>query len=321
MPGFNQQMTLASTAIVIIAFAGCWLTSVSVPDLGTMVLAWIVFTAFALPIVLYLRERGAIYLQESIATIIWAAFVTFMLGYPVTIAARLGMGLPLRDPLFMQFDHALGINVPAINLWCVHHHWFGGPAEESYYLLVALMRAAVFVPILCGRVRFTQQYITANVVAFVIGLPVFALCEGIGPWYGYHLPPTPEQQFCTDLVLHLRQPGTYHYIFPEGAICAPSFHVVWALLSAQALSWIKPLRLPLYAFVALIVFSTMSVGNHYFCDVVAGIAVSVLAMVIARGIMRRTIGAGSRSIDNTSELTISEVRSVFARLLHRMQSL
>jgi hypothetical protein len=277
-PGFHLQMAYAGIAGIVACFVGFRLTSVRVPDVGNMWVGLGFTLVTLLPLLLYLRERGMSYVVDSILTIFWALFYYIFLFFATALAARLGMSIGLQDSRFVQLDKLLRVDIPGIITWS-SHHWFGQVANKSYPLLFPLMWIAVLLPILVGKVKNTQQFLTANMVAFALGLPLFALLPAIGPWYGYQLAIRPDEaEYQTNMLL-LRTPGPYVYHPPTGVVCFPSFHVIWAILCVQALWAIRPLRTPVSIFSVIIILSTMSTGMHYTCDVLGGIPVAIAAIV------------------------------------------
>lgn len=280
-PNFNLQMVYAGIVTVMISVFGCLFTSTHVPNPWTIALGFVFAFVAVLPLLLYLQEKGKLYLRDSMLAILWALFFTIMLGYPATVAARLGSGIPLQDLRFAQWDRWLGIHVPNIAAWATSH-WLGILANKSYLMLFPFMQIAILLPILAGKLKYTQRFLTANLVAFAIGLPIFALLPGVDPWFGDHYTATPDLALCKSIVLlAIRRPGPYLYQYPAGAICFPSFHVIWAILSVHALWGFRLLRIPACLFSALIILSTLTTGNHYFCDVLAGIVVAWAAMITA----------------------------------------
>ena len=293
-PGFHLQMAYASAVIVLVSVLGCPLTGTHVPDVGTMAIGLAAVAVVLVPLLLYLEERGLrkkwqLYVRDSLLTILWALFFTLMLGYPVTVAARLGMGIGLQDAHFIQWDGWLGVNVAAISAWASNHR-LGILVNRTYNLLFPYMRLAILLPVFAGKIKYAQKFLIANLAAFAIGLPVFVFFPGVGPWFGLHLAARPDQAACQALVLLIRQPGPYLYQYPAGVICFPSFHVIWAMLCAYALWGFRWLRIPALLFSALIVFSTMTIGNHYLCDVLAGMVLGIAAIVIAEWHSRRATG-------------------------------
>jgi PAP2 superfamily len=285
-PGFNLQMVYAGIAVLFIATAGCSLVGVHVADAGTLALGIGAIAVVTLLAALFLHEKKKFYLRDSLTTIVWALFFTLTLGYPVTVAARLGMNIPLQDLRFEQWDHWFGIRVLDIQAWA-STHWLGMIANKSYVLLFHFMQIAILLPILVGKLKSAQRFVISNLVAFAIGLPLFALLPAVAPWFAMQYTNTPGAALCKEVVLlAIRRPGVYLYQYPTGAIGLPSFHAIWAILSVQALWEVRILRIPAFLFATSIVISTVTTGNHYVADVIAGIALAGVAMFIAERISR-----------------------------------
>lgn len=283
-PSFNVKMAYACGAALLIAVIGCPLTSVYVTKPGILALGFGAIAIVALPVVLYLHEQKKYYMRDSLLVLLWAFYLTLMLGFPVTVAARLGMNIPLQDLRFAQWDRWLGIHVPDIQAWAFTG-WQGDFLTNCYLLLIPFMQVAIVLPILTGKLKDAQRFIVANLIAFAIGLPIFAVLPGINPWYGDHFVAVPGDALCkTFVLLAIRRPGPYLYQYPAGAICFPSFHVIWAMLSVQALWGLRLLRVPAAIFAAVIIISTVTTGNHYVVDVLGGMVVAVVAMMIAQRI-------------------------------------
>jgi hypothetical protein len=58
-----------------------------------------------------------------------------------------------------------------------------------------------------GKVRAAQQFITSNLIAFAVSVPLLGLLPAVGPWYGYHLAATPTKAACQPSLFLLRTPG------------------------------------------------------------------------------------------------------------------
>ena len=188
--------------------------------------------------------------------------------------------MPLQDLHLAHLDQMMGVNVPMIAAWA-SQHWLGHLINSTYPMLISiLVPLAVFAPALLGRWIAAREFVVANIVALIIGLTLFALLPAIGPWYGYHLPPGPVQQFCQTELLHLRIPGPL-VSHPAGIVCFPSFHVIWAILCARTLWTFRLFRIPVSVFTGMIILSTLTTEWHYFADVLAGTAVAYVSIRIA----------------------------------------
>jgi membrane-associated phospholipid phosphatase len=280
LPGFHRFMSIASLAVIAVSVIGCPLTLIEVPDAALILPAVVVMIAAMLPLPAYWHERGKTELRDAALTIPWALLLMCALPCTVGVAGRLGMNIALQDARFLQWDQSLGVSVPGIMAWAPHH-WLGNFANRIYYFLFSMLLVSYLLPALTGKVRAAQQFITSNLIAFAIGLPLFAFFPAVGPWYGYHLPASSVQAVCQHSLLLLRTPGPYKFqLF--GVVCFPSFHTIWALLGANALWCFKPLRIPAALFAGLILLSTMTTGWHYFVDVFAGMVVAAAAIAGAR---------------------------------------
>ena len=276
---FHLRMTYAVSTVLIISFIGCRLTSIHT-DISGRAIAIFLILAMISPLPIYWHEKGRTSLRESVLVIPWELLLAAILSFPVLIAARLRM--PLRDTLFGRMDQLLGVNVPEIMAWA-NHHWLGRVLDRSYPWLLPFLAVAAFAPALLGKMKHAREFLLANLVAFAIGLPMFALLPAVGPWYYYHIAPNPAQASCWEQLLSLRLPGPY--IFHEqaaGVVCFPSFHVIWAILCAAALWGFRPIRIPIALLSGMIILSTLTTGWHYFSDVLGGIAVAALSMAVAK---------------------------------------
>ena len=277
---FHLRMAYASAILLIGSFAGCELTSIRVTGMGGRAVALLLMWAMCLPLPGYWNERGRIALRDSALTIPWALLFAVILPFPVLIAARLRM--PLQDSLFAGADRLLGVSVPAIMAWA-NHHWLGRMATDSYGLLIPLLPLAILAPALMGKPKYAQEFLVGNLIAFTMGVVLFALFPAVGPWYGYHYMGGGAQMYCQAQFLALRVPGTYiFHSQAAGVVCFPSFHVIWAILCAAALWGFRWLRIPVAVLAGMIILSTMTTGWHYFSDVLAGAVLAGVSVFLAK---------------------------------------
>jgi|HubBroStandDraft_6_1064221.scaffolds.fasta_scaffold139486_1 membrane-associated phospholipid phosphatase len=276
---FHLRMALLVGLMLSISVVGCRLASIHVQIDGRVIALLAVFAMVA-PLPLYWHEKGRAILRESTLVLPWELIVIAAVPFPVLIAARCGM--PLQDALLGRIDQSLGVSVPSIMVWA-SHHWLGTLINGTYPQVMPFLVVAALLPPIVGKTRAAREFLLANLIAFAIGLPLFALIPAVAPWYYYHLVPPLDQAICWDMLRELRLPGPYVFHGQAvGLVCFPSFHVIWAILCAAALWGFRPIRIPVALLTLLIILSTLTTGWHYFVDVIAGVVIAVLAMAVAR---------------------------------------
>jgi len=276
---FHLRMAFACATLLAVSVVGCWLTDIHT-DILSRVIAVIAVLSMTIALPAYWHDRTRIDLRDSALTIPWAFVLAALLPFPLLIAARLRM--PLEDQLFARIDQAFGVRVPEIAAWAAQH-WLGKAVNYSYPLLTPMLLAAIFVPALAGKGDAAREFLYANLLAFAMAAPMFALLPAVGPWFYFHFAPTPTQMYCQTELLGLRLPGPYSFLSQgAGFVSFPSFHVIWAVLSARALWGFRLLRVSILVLAGLIVLSTMTTGWHYFSDVVAGALVAVVSILTVR---------------------------------------
>lgn len=284
LPRFDRFMAGTGAALVAVAVAGCELGQIRIPNAELLGPAALVLAAVTLPLPAYWHEKGKIALRDAALTLPWGLFLMVALPCLVGVAGRAGMNTPLRDAELARADAWMHVDVRSILGWA-DGHWMGGFIDRSYPYLFPMLMAALLLPALTGRVRAAREFLTGNLLAFAIGMPLFALVPAVGPWYGYHFAPNPGQADCQHSLMLLRTPGPYS-LQPFGVVCFPSFHVIWAVLCVCALWSIRPLRIPAALAAGLVVLSTLTTAWHYFADVLAGFLVAALAMAASRALGR-----------------------------------
>jgi hypothetical protein len=304
---FHLRMAYVCAAILCISFTGCRLTSIQIAW-GELMIALFVALAFVLPLPLYWYEKQRTDMREAAMTIPWALVLAVILPSLVPLAARANM--PLQDANFARLDQLLDISVPSIMTWAAHH-WLGSVINRSYPLLIPLLPIAIFAPALTGKWKDARAFVVANMAAFAIGLPLFALLPAVGPWYGFHLVAGPDQIHCQSELFLLRIPGPYIF-HPAGIVCFPSFHVIWAIFWARGLWGFKVLRIPVTALSGVIILSTMTTGWHYFSDVFAGAVVATISIALAES-CNRSSNLGWPPLTESDSVTDSTLSLVVTR--------
>ena len=241
----------------------------------TALAASVLFPASLLPAIIR-QDRHEFEERDAALILPWILLLIFVIPAIVGISAK--MHFPLHDSFFKNADHALGFNVPAIVNWSVKHPYINSFLSYSYDSIYLLLPAACLLPALLGKKEAAERFLISNTIAFLIALPIFTAFPAVGPWVGHAFPPSPEQKACEASILALHGGGQGG---PIGIVSFPSFHVIWAALSAIALWNIKPLRTMASATALLIVISTVTTGWHYASDVIGGLLVAAAAVVCA----------------------------------------
>jgi membrane-associated phospholipid phosphatase len=274
---FHLHMAYACSALLLIDWFACRLTAIQIHGVSTLAIGFVFACAVVFTIASFWHEKGRTNLRDAILTVPWMFVLSAALPLLVLVAGRFNM--PLQDANLAHLDQSFGVSVPQITSWA-SHHWLGRLINGAYPLLNSLIIVSALLPAFAGKVENAQQFLIANIIAFAVGLSLFALFPAIGPWYGYGVPPTPGQLQCQTSILLFRGPA--HIVSQLAAIiCFPSFHVMWAIFCAAALWGFRVLRIPVAVFSTMIVLSTVTTGWHYVTDVVGGILIAGISLFVA----------------------------------------
>lgn len=289
-------MAGACATVICVSVPGCILTAITAAGSGRVLVTIVVILAVLVPLPVYWHEKGKEDRREAVLVLLWSVVLAATLRYPLLVGARLRM--PLRDSAFAVLDRSLGVNVPVVMEWVARCGWAGTLLNRSYALLLPLLLLAIFLPALAGRKNPAREFLTANCIAFAIAVPLFVLFPAVGPWAIYHFPARPDQQQCESLLLALRSSGAFLAMPGQdaGIMCFPSFHVIWAVLSARALWGFRRLRVPVSILAGLISVSTMTTGWHYFVDVLGGLVVAVVSILVADAYLLGWKGTAKRNL-------------------------
>jgi PAP2 superfamily len=289
-------MAAACVTVLCLSVPGCICTATTVVGIGSILIAIMAILAVLLPLPVYWHEKGNEDRREAVLVLLWTVVLAAILRYPLLIGARLRM--PLRDTAFAGIDRSLGFNVPAVMEWAARCGWAGSLLNRSYALLLPLLLLAICLPALVGRRKAAQEFLAANCIAFAIAIPLFVLFPAVGPWAIYHFPARPDQRQCESLLLALRTSGTFIAMPGQdaGIMCFPSFHVIWAVLSARGLWGFRCLRVPVSLLAGLISVSTMTTGWHYFVDVLGGLVVAEVSILAAKSYLLGWKGTATRNL-------------------------
>ena len=238
--------------------------------------------ALALPAVLH--DVGDFRRRDASLMIPWGILFIVLIKQSILIATA--RAFPLRDQLFRHWDESLGLRIPDLVRWASHNA-LGQLVSRSYVWLEPMMVCAVLLPLIFARPVSVRRYVVANALAIVVALPCILLLPAIGPWIGWGFAPDSAQQ-AWDFGFRAVRAGTANHTNTVASVCLPSFHVFWALASAQALWFLRWLRIPIAVLAAFIVCSTLTTGWHYGVDIIAGLALWFVSTAAAHALTRRS---------------------------------
>jgi membrane-associated phospholipid phosphatase len=212
--------------------------------------------------------------------------VGILLSY--TLAAR---GGALWDVDFAAWDAALGLDWPAIRAaldTSIVATWL---LTIAYHSLIPQM---VLVILLLSAAGLHDQLRTTVLAAVLAGFATI-LCSGPMPAMGNifdadgyrHLPPS-VAALHADIIAGLRD-GTLRTIDLRqlmGIVTFPSYHAALALIFIAAFLHLPRFRIAGGAWAGLTIVATPVSGGHYGVDVLAGMALAVLALAAAHYLAR-----------------------------------
>lgn len=206
--------------------------------------------------------------NKSRPLVVFAILINLFYGTVLTIfLGREDSLLPWKyDLVFLQIDHALGFSAGAIALPLVDGFW-RIPLRFIYESLVPVM---IICCLLQRRADDQGMVIRGYVTELAVGPIFYAIVPACGPIYAFGatwLHPVMEPAHT------IRLSG-----FPNAF---PSLHVATAFLFmffARHLLW----RGAAFVFLLGTILSTLSTGEHYVVDLIAGLAFGCFAGAMAR---------------------------------------
>ena len=292
--GRVQNCAPASSVPVYLALAGCSAVLLifclvsdppgSAPSALPLLETFLLLTPPLLVPAAFFHERKAWRRRDAFLMIPWTLLIALLITQAAPTSAT--YAFPLRDSLWRSTDEHLGISIPAMMTFAARHPLLQSVLTDCYgWALHPLVLLAIFLPALVGMRETAQRFVLANAFSFVLALPFMLLLPAVGPWVGWHFHPTHLQQACEASIYSLRRGSLSITDAFGGIVCLPSFHVFWAVVSAQALQPFRLLRYPAILVAALITVSTMTTGWHYGVDVIAGLLMFAICGFLANWVV------------------------------------
>ena len=222
---------------------------------------------------------------------------TFFVCYSVVMGpmcyVAASFGLPLQDALFSRFDTAIGFDWLAVHKATVSSPWIANLNAWIYGHSAHQMLLAWLVLGATSQFDRLAGLFGAMTLATILTLTVSALMPAVGA-YTFHgvgdemlanMRGTGAGAWHVKDFLAVRD-GTLRYLDPktmEGITQFPSFHTIVAATAGWATWRTRYLKWPMALFSAAVIWTTLPIGGHYVIDILAGLAVTALALrVMAR---------------------------------------
>lgn len=274
----------AATTILVFAwakFAGISIDLVSLlPALGAIVLA-------ACLGIYYRRWRP----DERLSTtcIALAQLIAFpVVALPLSYLAAT-LAHPFADAAFVRWDAALGLDWRRY-LEFAHAHPTLGTAMTWAYNSLAIQMILVALLGLAGRAYALQRFLVAHMLTALVSIAISAVLPavaavahfGIDPAHYPNLALSAARVHLADIeALRSGAMKTITLTDAQGIITFPSMHAALGMLFLVAFWSVRWLRWPGLALNVLMIAATPIDGSHYFVDVLAGLAITGLALLAA----------------------------------------
>ena len=216
-----------------------------------------------------------------------AVFVSVVLGVSLACLSYVGAAadLPLRDGDMMWIDRQLGFDWLAV-MSSLDRAWrLLSVLNGAYATFTAQLVGAALALVLAGKIRELDRFVIVFACASIIAEALSVLIPTLGPLWALadharfaNLPTLGRTT--AEIVVALRDKtlATIDFEAVNGIISFPSMHAAVAIIVPYTLRWNRWLFWPIAGLDAVMLVSAVPSGNHYLADVIAGVAVSILAI-------------------------------------------
>ena len=229
------------------------------------------------------------------------ALVIVIMG-PLTYLAA-AADFPMQDANLHAIDLMLGLDWRAYLNFVNDHPLLAEWLSAGYSMIKWPILGIPIVLAAAGRFRRLQEFTLAFSLALIVTTVVSAFVPAIGTYYQLGLtaadyPNLYPRAYLDQLRdLPLVRDGSLRYLdlfALTGIVTFPSFHAASAALYAWAfwpVRWARPIGI--VANGAMLAGTPID-GGHYFIDLIAGVAVTVLAVMAAKRVSRALEGVAER---------------------------
>jgi membrane-associated phospholipid phosphatase len=245
-----------------------------------------------------------------------SVLVSLVLGVSLACLSYVGAAadLPLRDAGIIWIDRHLGFDWLQVMTALDHSPQLLMLLNGAYATFTAQLIGAALVLVIAGRVSELDRFFVTFACASIIAEGLSVLVPTLGPIWAL----ANNAQFANlptlgrttaEIVLALRDKtlATIDFEAVNGIISFPSVHATVAIIVPYALRWNRWVFWPIASLDAVMLVSAVPSGNHYLADVLAGVAVGVVAIACGSALQksldrlfstRREFGYSSESVYN-----------------------
>jgi hypothetical protein len=215
-------------------------------------------------------------------------------GAPLSYLAA-AANFPLLDHALDAIDHAFGLDWMALLDWMNNQPTLYSILRPIYLSLTLQMTAATLCLAFTGRLVKLRIYTLAFLLSALITIALSVVLPAAGVWPHLELTPAGSPHVMPAVstswpVFYGLRDGSFRALVAigsEGIITFPSLHAALAVILIAALWPVAVLRWVVLALNVVMLAATPIDGSHYFIDVLAGIAVAIVALIAARALAAR----------------------------------
>ncbi|GAB5507070.1 MAG: hypothetical protein Rhirs2KO_22330 [Rhizobiaceae bacterium] len=261
------------------------LTKVSI-DLASFAQVYLFFLLFAAA-ACYMHWRAMHLFKHALL----ASLFGLMLAIPVLVStyAAISLDMPLADQRLIAMDNAIGFDWLRFIEYVDRQAWLARILQHSYesFALQLLVLPALLVVI--GKSERGYGLVVAYAVLCFLSSFISVWFPALGAYPTFQLSAAAMQNidahfgyFFVDQFNAVRDHGAFTISLGSaaGIITFPSVHAGVALVCSWAAWGSIWLRLPFLLLNIFMALSAISHGSHYLVDIVAGVAVAILAIAI-----------------------------------------
>ncbi len=262
--------------------------------MGSCVIVVTILLAFAIPYRASGRSRSIADGLEAVA--IWSAFTTVG-GVLTHLAMRTHR--PLTDASFAQADARLGFSWLAWQAAVMSHQFLATVLHLCSATLAPQLLATVLLGFL-GHGERVREFLWAAILSIDVTTIIAGLLPAASAPALFGVDPG-VARYQDTLILRGDAPATFTLHHLTGLVSFPSYHAVLAVMLVRAFrgyGWITGAAV---AMNIAVIISALVPGGHYLVDLIAGVAVAIVAIIVTRWGMpgslraRSVSGPGSQS--------------------------